>query len=243
MKRVKPKNLGCISDEWDKVSPVRQRVIDENKDISLINITAPAILEEVAKTLPNTILDVGCGTGYLTHRMANYTKKCIGIDASKNSIALARARYSANNLLFFHSAIEEIELGMQFDLCVANMVFSCDPTWIASVKHIYDLLNPNGRLLVMLPHPCFWASYWRIREEPWFSYNEELYIEHDFSISCAKDLGRATYIHRPISTYINGLISCGFVIAELQELAGDNVNPYHFFLLIKCTKCKNTENG
>lgn len=238
MKRVTPKTLGCISDEWDKVSPVRQRIIDENKDITLINTTAPAILEEVSKTLPNAILDVGCGTGYLTHRMANYTKKCMGIDASKNSIALARMRYSSDNLSFVHSAIEKLEVGIKFDLCVANMVFSSDPNWIVSVKHIYDLIEPNGRFLVMLPHPCFWASYWGIQEEQWFCYDEEIYIEHDFSISRAKDLGRATYIHRPISTYINGLISSGFVVTELQELAADDINPYHLFLLIKCKKVK-----
>lgn len=225
-----------LCEEWDRLSPARQKVIDEQKDTSLINVTAPAIIKAVERCAPKAILDVGCGTGYLTHKIEKYANKCVGVDASKDSIKLAIERYGSEKTVFLNTEIDKIEAGIKFDLCVANMVFSCDPNWEKSVKHIYDLLEKNGELYIMLPHPCFWANYWGIQNEQWFVYNDEIYVEHDFSITNAKALGRATYIHRPLSAYINGLTSSGFMITEIQELEGDKVNKNHMFLFIKCKK-------
>ena len=97
------------------------------------------------------------------------------------------------------------------------MVFSCDPNWIHSIQSIYKLLTTNGKLLIMLPHPCYWPKYWGFENANWFKHDEEIFIEHDFSLSLIKSLGTTTYIHRPLLMYINKICENNFLLEKIIE--------------------------
>lgn len=217
LKRTEPKYLSEIQSEWDVMCGNRQEAIDTGKDFSLLAVTAPCIISELGTNNVNSIIDVGCGTGYLTSLLAQHANKCIGIDASANSIAIAKSRYGNSGAEFVVSSINDFSPNMQIDICVANMVFSCDPDWSNSIRSIYKLLARNGKLLVMIPHPCNWPKYWGFENAPWFKCNEEVYIEHDFSLSLAKALGTATYIHRPLSLYISKICGEKFLLEKMIE--------------------------
>ena len=96
----------------------------------------------------------------------------------------------------------------------------------------------------MIPHPCFWPKYWDFEKAPWFDYNREIYIEHDFSISLVKSLGKATFIHRPLEMYISAIADADYYIEGLKEpypytaVPGEYIYEYPRFLLIKCKKRK-----
>ena len=217
IKKIDPKQISDIRSEWDAIAPTRHEVINKGKDISLLFVTAPCILNAIDQESPNSILDVGCGTGYLTSQLAKKAKTCIGIDISSASIRLAQANYNSTGAQFQNCSISDFNPNFKFDVCVSNMVFSSDPDWCNSVQSIRSLLAENGKLLVMLPHPCFWAKYWGFENDLWFKYNEEIYIEHNFSVSLAKSLGTATYIHRPLSKYLEEICSNGFILEEIRE--------------------------
>lgn len=241
LNRTNPKFLNEIQAEWDVLCNSRQDAIDSGKDFSLLAVTAPCIIKEL--DVPNNgILDVGCGTGYLTSLLAEYTTRCVGIDISTNSIALAKSRYSDSRAEFLVSSISKYKPTRSFDICVANMVFSCDPDWENSIRSIRRLLSPNGKLLVMLPHPCYWSKYWGFEDEEWFNCNEEIYIEHDFSLSLVKSLGNATYIHRPLSLYISKICGENFLLEKMIEPYPIRALPdkyeyeYPRFLLMKFVK-------
>lgn len=225
IEKTEPKLLSKIGNEWDAMCGYRQQVIDAGKDISFSHVTAPCILDHIKRLKPQKVLDVGCGTGCLTSLISNYTKVSIGIDISPKSIDLAMKKYSNQSVSFFNSSISDFVSEIQFDACVANMVLSCDPIWLESIKRIHELLNRNGKLLVMLPHPVSWPLYWDFLKEEWFNYYDEIYIEHDFSISFAKALGQATYIHRPLSTYINSICAQGFFLESMVEPYPQMVTP------------------
>jgi 2-polyprenyl-3-methyl-5-hydroxy-6-metoxy-1,4-benzoquinol methylase len=55
----------------------------------------PTVLEELARRQagPLRLLDVGCGNGYVTARLADRGHELIGIDASEDGIAIARAAH------------------------------------------------------------------------------------------------------------------------------------------------------
>ena len=177
LKPIHPKKLDEITREWDNACFNRQKAISTGQDISLLAVTAPCILNEVAKEKPSMVLDIGCGTGYLTSRVAENVNKCIGIDCSHNSILVAQQNYHNENVSFIETKLEDYSPKRKYDMCISNMVFSCDPGYRASIKKSYSLLSDSGTLLVMIPHPCFWPKYWDFETEPWFNYKKEIYIE------------------------------------------------------------------
>ena len=240
--RVTPKQRQEMCAEWDIISVARQTAIEEGKDISLTQVTAPWIIQHIINEKPNRVLDVGCGTGYLSNEIAKNVKYCHGIDASEKSIDIAKRKYCRSNLCFEVHAIKDFNPSMCFDACVANMVFMDDPEWIDSIKNIYDILPVGGKLFMIITHPCFWPKYWNYQHEPWFDYMDEVFIENAFSVSLTEPMGRSTHIHRPLSHYIQGLIETGLIIEEIEEPFPNGACPdgyeyaYPRFLYFGCRK-------
>lgn len=249
MKKIPIKSISDICAEWDNLCDYRQTIIESGKDISLCYVTAPCILNKISELKPKNVLDVGCGTGYITSLIAKQVDVCWGIDISEKSIAVAKKTYSYGNLTFLNTAVADYHPTFQFDVCVSNMVFTSDPDWISSVKSICDLMAPKGHLLIMITHPCFWPSYWGFSSEPWYKYENEIYIEHDFSISLVKSIGKTTYIHRPLSSYIKGILSSGLDIEEIIEpypvgkIPDNYMYQYPRFLFISCIKRTSSSEG
>jgi len=231
-----------VSVEWDNICEKREAAIECGKDVSLMSVTAPWLIRRVREVRPKRLLDAGCGSGYITAQLVTGTDYCCGVDASRKSIALAREKYRATGIQFSLSPIADFHADVPFDLCVSMMALTSDPTWLASVQKIHSLLVPSGLFLIMISHPCFWPKYWGYQSEPWFNYNKEIYIEHDFSISLVKSMGKTTYIHRPLTQYYDGLIEAGFTVEKLEEPYPTSQTPdgysyqYPRFLFLQCRK-------
>lgn len=241
-KRVNRKNRQDISAEWDRICFERQSIIEQGKDLSLTTVTCPCILRNLKPLNPKNVLDIGCGTGYLTYQLAGITSKCTGIDFSDRSIQIAKTHYRRDNLTFECCAIEDFTPSEHFDACVANMVFTSTANWLEILEHIHNLMSEDGHFLLTVTHPWFWPRYWGYQNEPWFDYKKELHIEHDFKTSLSTSIGTTTHIHRSLSQYINGIISAGYAIEKIEEPYPTVSTPseYHYdyprFLFIQCKR-------
>ena len=91
------------------------------------------------------ILDVGCGTGILTEKIAEAGAIVTGIDASPEMIAKAKQAY--NNIAFFVKDASNFSFDTKFDAAFSNAAFH----WIKDQQNllrcIYDCLNDGGRLV------------------------------------------------------------------------------------------------
>lgn len=91
------------------------------------------------------ILDVGCGTGHLTARIAEVDTEVLGIDASPTMIEQARKNYPL--LRFEVLDALEMDLSNQFDAVFSNAALH----WITepeiAASRIIDALKPGGRLV------------------------------------------------------------------------------------------------
>ena len=91
------------------------------------------------------ILDLGCGDGLLTAKLAKLAPNgnVIGVDASEGMIKVAKEK-EENNLKFLLMDINQIDLNRQFDFIFSNATLQ----WIKNQKqlwtNIHKLLNPNG---------------------------------------------------------------------------------------------------
>lgn len=83
----------------------------------IANFTA-AMVEQVRRSGPKTILDLGCGEGYMLRALvdAGVDAELWGIDLSAPAIADARARLGDRAHLEVRDARELVDLGRSFDM-------------------------------------------------------------------------------------------------------------------------------
>ncbi len=91
------------------------------------------------------ILDVGCGTGTLTEKIAEAGAIVTGIDASPEMIAKAKQSY--NNIEFFVKDATNFSFDKKFDAVFSNATFHWIKEQQSLLQCIYDVLKSNGRLI------------------------------------------------------------------------------------------------
>lgn len=92
------------------------------------------------------ILDLGCGTGDLTARLARSGADVVGVDASEAMLVQARTKFPS--LAFVHGdAIALPDLGVPFDAVFSNAVFHWIPDLRPVAKELARVLRPSGRFV------------------------------------------------------------------------------------------------
>ncbi len=91
------------------------------------------------------ILDLGCGTGHLTHAIAASGAQVVGIDSSPEMIAAAHAAYP--DITFHLMDAREFVFAEPFDAVFSNAVLH----WIAEAEQVAQrvaaALKPGGRFV------------------------------------------------------------------------------------------------
>jgi SAM-dependent methyltransferase len=102
------------------------------------------------------VLDVGCGLGAFTRRLAPFSEAILGIDISEEAIAQARHRaVSHSNIRFaVASVLGASEIEQKFDLIVlADVLYYTDtrqPAWVESIAQgMASRLLPGGLILLV----------------------------------------------------------------------------------------------
>jgi SAM-dependent methyltransferase len=107
--------------------------------------------------LPQRILDVGCGLGFMTCSLINLGQEAVGIDPSETAIELAKKEHSLDS--FFASSAEHfseimVEHGIEvFDQAIINMVFHSvsDRSVLSILKGVRKCIKPEGTILILVP--------------------------------------------------------------------------------------------
>jgi 2-polyprenyl-3-methyl-5-hydroxy-6-metoxy-1,4-benzoquinol methylase len=94
------------------------------------------------------VLDVGCGEGLLTRRLAPLAEHVTGIDLSAPMVERARALADADNLTYRSGDLLTTELDGPFDLVTAFAVLH-HLDLVAGLRRLKDLTAPGGTLLVV----------------------------------------------------------------------------------------------
>jgi len=104
------------------------------------------VVQLLAPQQGERILDLGCGTGYLTHLIAQAGARVVGIDNSSSMIQRAQAAYP--DLDFRVLSATDFTFDMPFDAIFSNATLH----WVLdkenAVDHIAQALKPGGRLIL-----------------------------------------------------------------------------------------------
>jgi SAM-dependent methyltransferase len=93
-----------------------------------------------------SVLDVGCGTGYLLERLAVYLHlRRVGIELNHERAEFAR---KVARCEIFEIPVESFDTHEKFDIITLINVFSHIPSLASLLIGLQGLLNPNGKLII-----------------------------------------------------------------------------------------------
>jgi ArsR family transcriptional regulator len=125
-------------------------------ELRALNLPAAAIEASTDAALPprvGRLLDIGCGTGGLLERLAARIDEGVGVDASRDMLALARTRLAERGLS--HIAVRQADMyrlpiaDASFDAVTLQMVLHYAEDPAAALAEAARVLRPGGVLVVI----------------------------------------------------------------------------------------------
>ena len=226
------KSQDDIDEESDRIAIRRRQQIDSGKDISFRYVLAPSILELLQGCNSERVLDLGCGTGEVTRKLAVISSTVVGVDASARSIEIAEETCAAFiNVSWHANTVEDFAChwtGPRFTTAVANMSLMACLDLRSFVEAAASLIAPKGCFIATITHPWFWPYYWGYANADWFSYHKEVVLEAPFRISAEATDYVTTHVHRPLLTYMDVLSQAGFLLDSILEpYPGDEIQALY----------------
>lgn len=207
---------------WDRVKPqvmgdIRQR---------------PDLLKFIGNIQGKNILDMGCGTGYFTRKLAETGAKVFGCDIEPNMLNIAKTSEQEKPIGISYDLYDVrktlYESGF-FDVVVSvGVLFHLDREgWKSFLSESHRVLVKEGKLVFSIEHPFLFTKYsptrtskvcWAIHKP----YSDQPYEESQKfeEIYYKADGTRFSSVlwHHPLEFIINSVIECGFVIEKIKEI-------------------------
>jgi 2-polyprenyl-3-methyl-5-hydroxy-6-metoxy-1,4-benzoquinol methylase len=201
------------------------------------NILCWPVLESFLHVQPDsTILDIACGNGLTSRRLAALGCHVTAFDFSANLIEKAKA-HSTNyqSLITYHVMDATAEQSLltfgshKFDAAISNMALFDMPDIEPLFRALRILLKQNGVFVFSLTHPAFNNPSAALLAEEWD--DGELHARYAVKTSRymtmfeSKGLALRNqpkpqlYFHRPICYYMNIAFENGFILDGFEERA------------------------
>ena len=257
------KEVGII---WDENAANWTRLSRMGCDIYRDHLNTPAFLSMLPDVRGLKGLDIGCGEGHNTRKVAEQGAEMSAIDISDVFLKYAKESEEKEPLGIEYLLASAIELPFDddtFDFAVATMSFMGIPETDKLIKEAWRVLKQGGFLQFSIIHPCFHTLEWEwIRNEngqpvalKCGDYFHELNGETEEWIfgAAPEELKKKMpkfkipRFTRPLSKWLNSLINAGFVLEEFVEPRPDDETIKRFpslsyaqvvawFLIIRCRK-------
>jgi 2-polyprenyl-3-methyl-5-hydroxy-6-metoxy-1,4-benzoquinol methylase len=142
-----------IVDSWRKnaapwIRAVRNRAIESRR-----LVTDQAIIDAVLSYAPRSLLDIGCGEGWLIRALASSGMQLIGIDVVPALIDSARAAGGGEFHIASYEDIARGKIRCVADVAVCNFSLLGKESVEATLAAIPSLLTPRGSFIVQTLHP------------------------------------------------------------------------------------------
>lgn len=203
----------------------------------------PNTLEVMGNVDGKLILDAACGPGKYAEVLISKGAEVMGFDSSPKMIEYAKKRNPDSGGFFVHDLEDPLSMlnKESFDMVLCALAMHYVEDWTLTIQEFYQILKPNGRLVLSIEHPFFEYNYFKSTQ--YFDVEPVKCTWNGFG----KPIEMNSY-RRSLHECISPLVNNGFVVDNLVEPRPtkefEKVDPKHFeelnsfpaFLCIGCTK-------
>ncbi|HUD20212.1 MAG TPA: class I SAM-dependent methyltransferase [Patescibacteria group bacterium] len=142
---------------WEQIADIWDKGIGEKGDIRHELVINPIVGEFLGDLHGKTVLDAGCGNGYISRKMAKTAKKVVGVDFTEKLVEIAITRsQNFHNIEYKVENLEALQLSdALFDVVLCNMVLMDLANLDRAVAEIARVTKPGGLIVISTQHPCF----------------------------------------------------------------------------------------
>ncbi|MEV8273761.1 methyltransferase domain-containing protein [Microbacterium sp. NPDC077184] len=222
---IRDRVINGVTESWDANAAIRAAELANNEDPSyraLINLALRHLGERVPAG--GSVLDAGCGVGFLTRAMDDAGYDVTAVDPSSESIRQAKLHHPGIADRFQVATISNFASAnptRKFDAVVANMTVHNVDKFQTFFRAAHDLLARNGILYIATPNP---RNYLQTR-------SDLRELVRDLDLAQPQTLHRVhfrirnhephpapiTFYHHPIKEYLATARSVGLEIIDFEQ--------------------------
>jgi 2-polyprenyl-3-methyl-5-hydroxy-6-metoxy-1,4-benzoquinol methylase len=120
-------------------------------------VTNKAIIDAIVSTNPASVLDIGCGEGWLTNELSKLGMISVGVDVVPELIGRAKENMNGSYFVASYEDISSYKFKMQisrlFDTIVVNFALLGKDSTENLLAALPAYLSPGGKLLIQTLHP------------------------------------------------------------------------------------------
>ncbi len=189
------------------------------------------------------ILDVACGNGQFSRKLASLGAFVTGIDFSTRMIEVARSKAGKNVEYLVVDATNKAALGKlphDFDSMVCTMAMMDMQDIETLIAYSPKLLKKNGAFVFSILHPCFHSGeHWigheqddlegKLRDRYFVKVSDYLVESTLTGIAMVGQPKAQYYFHRPLSAIFRSFFRAGFVLDGFEEPSFKDIESLRVF--------------
>ncbi|WP_243354870.1 class I SAM-dependent methyltransferase [Bacillus litorisediminis] len=219
-----------LEESWKVNSKAWTESIRYEKIISRKTVTNPAIIQTILSQKPQSVLDVGCGEGWLARELAQKGIHVVGIDSSEPLIDEAKKLGGGEFHCMNYDAFSDhpTVVGAEFDVAVFN--FSLLSQQIQPVLYASkQVIKNSGRIIIQTLHPISVIK------------NEKNRYENGWRIEKFDGMGEGyqasmPWYYRTLASWVQELGLAGFQLSDCLEPVDPNEGKPLSLILIAESK-------
>ena len=216
---------------WEKISHWYDQNLGSKGDYYHQKIIIPQTLRLLNLSQDSSLVDLACGQGILA-RSLPASIRYLGLDISPSLIKTARQLDpNPNHKYQIADITKDLSLNPTFSHACIILAFQNLAKPFALVRNAASLLLPQGKLLLVLNHPCF-----RLPQHSDWGFDSTRHVQYrrldrylsSFSVGIAshphhhlEENQETPSFHHSLSAIFEMLTDNGFAITKLEEWVSD----------------------